>query len=237
MAGGLQALTSFTVTADYHQYETAFDVWAPGRSEPAARVYKPAPLMNRDPYQVLTGPGLDEPAGHVTRHGAWAADGTPVGTVEYLASRLEKRIKRNLLFTPERTTWRFRVEQPGLPALTGHPAGLATRLRFNAVTGDLLDQNALQALGLAEYVVPFTFRFDAAGATGFEIGRPAGRSRVEVSVSDPRIDRRLVLACVVCVNTLYNTTVRQTATSLFPNPFRRYAPDAGTQESQPPPPG
>lgn len=69
-----------------------------------------------------------------------------------------------------------------------------------------------------DYVVPFKFRFDMAGAPGFEISRHAGRPTLHVSVHDSRIDRRLVFACVVYINSLHNPTLSQTAVNLSANP-------------------
>lgn len=219
--GGLQALTSFTVSADYRRQETTFDIRAPGQREPAARLHKNGPVLNLDRFQVLTGPGLGELAGQVARNGAWAADGTRVGTVAYQTGKMDKAMDSRWL-TPVPTSRlrarRWRVEQPGLPPITGAPAGLTTRLRFNPVTDGLLESDVLNGQNPIDYVVPFRFRFDIEGAAAFEISRRAGQSRLRVSVSDPRIDRRLVFACVVFINSLHNPTLSQTAVNLSTNP-------------------
>jgi hypothetical protein len=221
---GLQALRSFTVTADYHRDQTTFDVWSQGRGDPTARLYKRGPVLSLDRFDVLTGPSLDEHVGQVARNGAWAADGTQVGTITYKSSQLDKKLNRPWLFPSSHSGIRARlwlVEQPGLPPVSGPPSGAASRLRFNAITDALLVSDVLHGQNPVDYVAPFRFVFDMAGVPGFEIGRRAGRSRLRVSVREPRIDRRLVLACVVCINSLHNPTVRQTAVNLTTNPFKR----------------
>lgn len=214
--GGLQELTSFTVTAEYRRDETTFDIWAPGGHEPAARLHKRGPVLNLDRFSVLTGPGLGEPAGQVARNGAWAADGAQIGTVAYQASKTDKALQGPGLYKLRAKHWR--VEQAGLPPLTGGPTGLTARLRFNPVTDAVLNSDVLTGQNPIDYLVPFRFRFDMAGAPGFEISRRAGRSTLHVSVQDPRIDRRLVFACVVYINSLHNPTLRQTAVNLTTNP-------------------
>lgn len=218
---GLQALTSFTVTADYGRHETTFDIRAPGQREPAARLHKNGPVLNLDRFEVLTGPGLAEPAGQVARNGAWAADGTQVGTVAYQVSKTDKKLNKSWLNpvpAPGLRAKRWQIEQAGLPPITGGPAGLTGRLRFNAVTDAVLNSDVMVGQNPIDYVVPFKFRFDVAGAPGFEISRHAGRSTLHVSVHDSRIDRRLVFACVVYINSLHNPTLSQTAVNLSTNP-------------------
>jgi hypothetical protein len=226
--GGLQALTSFTVTADYRRHETTFDIWLPDQREPAARLYKDGQFLSRGGFDVLTGARLDEPAGRVARNGAWAADGAQIGTIAFASTRLDKKLDSNWLTSgmagpapPELRARRWRVEQAGLPPLSGGPAGLSSRLRFNGVTDLFLNSDAVSGANPVDYLLPFTFRFGAPGVAGFEISRRAGRSRLHVAVRDPRIDRRLVLACVVCVNVLHNPTLRRAGVGLTTTPFKK----------------
>lgn len=219
----LQALTSFRITADYRRDETTFDIWAPGGREPAARLHKRGPILSREPFCVLTGPGLAEPAGRVARNVAWAADGTQVGTVAYQLTEWDKKLNKPWLSWtpfPGLRARRWRVEQPGLPPITGGPAGLA-RLRFNAITDASLGSDVLGAGSVIDYVMPFRFEFGMEGAPGFGISRRAGRSTLHVSVHDPRVDRRLVFSCAVTINSVRNPTLRKTAVAYTTNPFRR----------------
>lgn len=216
----LQSLTSFTVTADYHRHATTLDVWPEGRPAPEARLHKDGPVLDLDPFRVLTGPRLDEPDGQVSRTGAWAPDGTRIGTVTHLVGRTARKLDRYQVSPAKLQASRWRVEQVGLPVVSGGPAGAIGRLRFNALTDFLLESNVLTGHNPVDYLLPFAFRFAGEGLSGFEISRSAGRSRLSVTVHDPRIDRRLVLACVVSVNSLHNPTLSQAAVNLTTNPRR-----------------
>jgi hypothetical protein len=214
----LQSLTSFTVTASYHRHETTFDVRQAGQRDPVARLHKPGPYLKREPYQLLTGPQLAEPAGKVSGTGAVTADGSSIGTVGRSVSRVDRIAQGS---TASLRARRWQVEQAGMPPMTGRPAGLLTRLRFNTVTDLLLNSDALVGHNPIDYVLPFTFRFSSLQSMAFEVRRKAGRGSYAVSVRDPRVDRRLVLACVLSINALHAPGLRREAADLTTNPFRR----------------
>lgn len=216
MPEALQSLGSFTVTASFERHKTIFEVWPPRQPEPTARLYKDGPLLSRQPFQLLTGLANGEPSGIVTRRGAWTADGTAVGAVLDGAVVLDRL--QGLTPGPKLPRWRWRMEQDGLPVLTGRPAGLAARARFNRVT-DFLLQPPLDTsfLSFGDYVLPFRFRFRAGSLAGFDISRRTGQARLHVTVHDPRIDRRLVLACVVSISSTHESTIRQTAVNITTN--------------------
>jgi hypothetical protein len=207
-ASSLQTLASFTVTGDYRGSETAFEVWQPGKPEPVARMHQAGSLESEwlqsaanPTFDVLTGPH-NQLAGRVTLGGAWAADGTPVGTVQRRSGLVENVVPSTglpaLLFMGD-SQWR--VRQDGLPVMTGQRTGLGARVRFNGLTKLVRNSDVLAGRGLLA-AVPFTFRFRGRGVRGFEITRPAGQSRLVVTVQDPRIDRRLVLSCVLSINVI-----------------------------------
>jgi hypothetical protein len=210
--GELQALTSFMVSAEYRRRETTFDIRRQGKREPVARLHKNSAILSLEPFQLVTGPQLTEPAGRVTRAGAWAPDGTRIGGVEHVETEMTKKLDPVLAGSAGRVSaWNWRVNQDGLPTLTGRPAGISTRLRFNALTDQLLGSSVLSGHNPVDYVLPFKFQFDAPGVAGFLVSRRAGRPRIDVVVRDARIDRRLVLACVVSIHSFHTPTLRQSA--------------------------
>lgn len=210
----LQALASFTVTGDYRGSETTFEIWQPGEPEPVARMHQAGSPQSESlesavnpSFDLLTGPKQDRLAGRVTLGGAWAADGTPVGTVQRRSGLVENVVPGTglpaLLFMGD-SQWR--VRQDGLPVMTGQRTGLGARVRFNGLTKLVSNSDVLAGRGVLA-VVPFTFRFRGRGVRGFEISRPAGQSRLVVTVQDPRIDRRLVLSCVLSINVIDHSHV------------------------------
>lgn len=217
-ANALQSLTSFTVTVSYHRNETTFDVHQRGQRAPVARLHKAGPYLKREPYQLLTGPDLAEAAGKVSGMGAVAADGSPIGTVSRSVSRVDRIAQGS---TASLRARRWQVDQEGMPPMTGRPVGALTRMRFNTVSDLLLNSDALVGHNPIDYVLPFTFRFSLPGSTAFEVRRKAGRGSYAVSVRDPRVDRRLVLACVLSINALHAPGLRREAVDLTTNPFRR----------------
>ena len=68
-------------------------------------------------------------------------------------------------------------------------------------------------------MVALTFRFAAASA-GFTVRRAARRPRFDVTVDDPGLDRRLVLACLTAMTALITWTPGQEAANLAA-PLRR----------------
>lgn len=216
----LQALTSFTVTAGDRADEASFEVWQPGGRQPVARLRqadpspvspdseRAGPIATQPSFDVLAGTQLNQFAGRVTLGGAWAPDGTPVGTVKRRSGRLEDLVPSTglpaLLYMGD-SQWR--VRQDGLPVITGQRSGLGARVRFNGLTNLVSSSDVLADRG-AIAGLPFTFRFKARGTEGFEIARPAGQPRLAVTVHDPRINRLLVLSCVLSINVIHRSRVR-----------------------------
>jgi hypothetical protein len=114
-----------------------------------------------------------------------------------------------------------RVTQPGLPILTGRPSGMLTRLAANPVTDFVLKSDIVPGLDFLDHRAPLAFGFSGRGSAGFTITRRAGRAPYHVHVRDPRIERRLVLACVVSLNSVHAPNLRQYGVDLTTNPFRR----------------
>lgn len=86
-----------------------------------------------------------------------------------------------------RSTWH--LEQPGLGFLTGQETNLAVALLRRFV-------DALSWL-------PYHFEFTLGGQPGFSVVKKWGlRDRYVVSIADPRIDRRLVIAMAVALDAL-----------------------------------
>ena len=102
--------------------------------------------------------------------------GVPVGT-------FRKDFGRSLL----RSTWR--LQQPGLPTLTGQERNVAVALlrRFS---------DSLSWL-------PYHFDFSIGASIAFSVVRRWGlRDRYAIEIRDPRLDRRLVIAMAVALDAL-----------------------------------
>jgi hypothetical protein len=196
----IESLTSFTVTVSYGRSDTTFDVRAPGRSAPVARVHKASQYDSRYLYHVLAGPNLTEPAGYINSTAAWAADRSKLGTIGSEGGALRRR--------------RWRVDQYGLPALIAHPAGVsAVRYRFPL--------SLVLTRTIADNVLPFKLAFRAPESHGFVVARATGiRASFTVTVHDTRVDRRLILACVVALNRYESADLRQEIVDLTANPFK-----------------
>jgi hypothetical protein len=191
----LSELTEFTIATEYGGGRTTLTVHA---RSPVALLHRAADYDSRAPFQVMAGARLDELVGHVSHRGAWAADRTPLGTLD----------DRSLMHS----TWTF--TQHGLGVLHGSSVGVARA------------QEKLAAFGvpMLDLVVPKRFRFRSAESAGFELVRPAGpKDRFRVHIHDPRVDRLLVLACVASLVRDGNTAdLRKFATELTPGrAFRR----------------
>lgn len=104
------------------------------------------------------------------------ASGTPIGL-------FRKNFKQSLLVT----TWH--VEQPGLPTLTGRETNLAVALLRRFV--DWLSW------------LPYHFDFTADGRPVFSVVKKWGlRDRYVVTIHEPQLDRRLVVAMAVALDAL-----------------------------------
>jgi uncharacterized protein YxjI len=102
--------------------------------------------------------------------------GAPIGL-------FRKDFKRSLL----RSTWI--VEQPGLPPVTGQERNLAVALLRRLV--DWLSW------------LPYHFDFTNGGQPGFSVVKKWGlRDRYLVEITDPQLDRRLVIAMAVALDAL-----------------------------------
>jgi hypothetical protein len=197
----LQALTAFTVTVGYHLNQTIMDVYPAGAAQPVARIVKDGPIRARVAYQVLAGPGLSQPAGQVSPSGALRADGSPAGIVNLSGGKVPDAKIHPMSGARhsyvEHSPTRWHIAQPSLPPLTGRAANLRTRLCFNRLA------DLVRWIGFIvwppDLVVPLTFRFDGPGSAGFTVRRPALRARFDVTADDPRLDRRLILACLAAM--------------------------------------
>jgi hypothetical protein len=198
----IQSLTSFTVTVHYGRRDTTFDVWGTDRSMPVARVHKDTQYDSLRLYQVLAGPQAGEPAGFVSAAGAWAADRSKLGTISDKGRALGRR--------------EWQVDQHDLPTLVGRPIG-ASSLRY------VFPLSLLLTATIADNVLPFKVAFRAPESEGFVVARSAGvRAHFPVTVRDPRIDRRLVLACVVHLSWFASADLRKQIVDLTANPFNKW---------------
>jgi uncharacterized protein YxjI len=92
-----------------------------------------------------------------------------------------KDFARSLL----RSTWH--LEQPGLPALVGEERDVVIALLRRFVAGFL----------------PYHFDFTSAGAPAFSVEKRWGiRDTYEVTITNPQVDRRLVIAMAVALDAL-----------------------------------
>ena len=218
----VQALTAFTVTVGYHRDQTVLDIHQPGAEQPVARMVKAGPIRARAAYELFTGPALDRVAGQLSPSGALHTDGTPVGVVNLSGGRVADASihpmsgARHSYVVADPTVWR--VVPVGLPPLVGHAADRQTRFCFNRLT------KLWEKVGFGIWVDAFialTFDFRAPDSAGFRVKRAGGgRARFEVSVADPRIDRRMVLACLAAMAALLTWTPRREAVDAV-SPFRR----------------
>lgn len=203
-AGELQALSSFRVKVRMSRKQTILEVTTAGKEEPVARMAKVGPLRKRAAYELFTGPGLKTPAGTLSASGALDADGAPVGIVNLSGTAVPDSDIHPLsgghvaYAGANPTKWRF--IQPDLPPLKGQAVDVATRLLNNPAT------DAAGSVGFStwmpDYVVPQTFRYSAPGCDGFTVALTSRKARLDVTVHDPRVDRRLILACVAALTLL-----------------------------------
>ncbi|WP_225846502.1 hypothetical protein [Streptomyces sp. HPF1205] len=203
-AAGLEALTSFSTAFTLHFNRTIADIlWSDGQP-PVARMVKVGPLRKRSSYQLLTGTGLQTLAGTLTETGAVDADDVPIGIVNTTAGAradsdihpLTGGMRAGVSTAP--TTWR--VVQQGLPPLVGRAADEETERAFRPVN------KAVELIG--EFIpvwVPVRGRhlllqYSAPDCEGFTVGVDGPKAEhMTVTVHDPRVDRRLVLACLAAL--------------------------------------
>jgi hypothetical protein len=216
-AAVLRGLTDFTVRARFQLRRTVLDIHQPGRREPVARMVKPTRIYQPVAYELFTGSSLDELAGHLTTGGAVGPDGTTIGIVNRSGGRIPDAAVHPLSGVRQPGSGsdpRFwRVAQLDLPPLTGRVVGLVTWLCFNWIT------SLLGWLGLIVWprmLVPLTFDFRGPDGRGFRV-MTAGwyRARVTVRVDDPRVERRLVLACVAAVVLFFTEAPRRDLVNLM----------------------
>jgi hypothetical protein len=219
-AAGLQALTSFSAVVTLSADRTTLDIRSSDELPPVARMTKAGALRRRAAYELFTGPDLTTAAGTLSASGALAADGTPVGIVNLSGGRksdadvhpLSGGLTAYALDNP--TKWR--VVQPGLPGLAAEPVDPAARLSYNKVT-DAMDRIGF-GVKVPDYLAPMTFRFHAPGCAGFTVTLTSRKARMDVTVQDPRVDRRLVLAVLAALALKVMETPRREVTdagSLF----------------------
>jgi hypothetical protein len=178
MTHDLPSLEAFSVTIDYGRSHTTFNVVPEGGRQPAARMRKDSAYDTRHPYEVHSGPGLDQFLGWVTPFAAMTAERAEIGTVEYH----ERSVRGD--------DWV--ITQHGLPApLTGRPEGLSSELRH----GSPLRMIPLQEM--SDAFLSSRLLFSSPHSPGFTLTRRGGvRGRFAVEIHDPAVDRLLVLACV-----------------------------------------
>jgi hypothetical protein len=228
----LQGLTSFKAIVGYELRQTVLDIWSAGSSHPVARLAKTGPLLRPGAYGLYTGPGLSEVTAHVTPSGAQYPDGTPIGIVNLGGGRhadgaiqpLSGARHSYVVHNPAR----WRIVQPGLPPLPGEAVG-STRLHHNRLT-DFIER-AVFPFDIVPYPIPnllalMRFRFSAPGSAGFTVKFRVGQSRIQVTMADPHLDRRLIFACLTALAALNMWTPRGELVDMAA-PFRRHRRDRG----------
>ena len=224
----LHNLTTFKATVDHRLHETVVDILAPGTRQPVARLAKAGPMIRPGAYVLLTGPGLAEVTAHLTPSGAQHVDGAPIGVINLSGSaRTDAAIhplngSRHSPVVHNPARWR--VVQPGLPVLTGKALG-STRLHHNRIA-DLQDRPYLDMI---PYPVPnllmlMRFRFSAPDSAGFTVQYRRGRPHIEVTVNEPRLDRRLVFAAITALIATNMWSPGEELTGMLA-PFRRKSRD------------
>ncbi len=174
-----QNLTQFDIVPDYKVRSTTFEVVAPGREMPVARLHRDENVSAAGPsYRVLAGPALDIPVGVVNESAAGDMNRRRIGTVS------AAQIRRGSVGL----TWE--VFQDGLGKLFGEQAGG----KFGGVYG--LDTVTFGLTDLAELRI----RFSGEESPGFDLVKPTGiTKRCTFTVHDPRIDRLLLFSCFLCL--------------------------------------
>lgn len=209
----IQSLDSFTVSVDYGRKHTTFHVCVDGQHAPVVQMRKRGVYDSRYRYSVYAGPQLDELVGFVSNVGTEASDGqVKLGRVDHRSGGLLGKDQ-----------WTF--AQTDLPVLTGMPKGFSGKLRDSRARSlaECLSPSIIPAIASSVFDVSTSrcLLFSAQESTGFELIRRAGlRSRYAVKIHDDRINRLLVLACVVHYDTFCTRDPRQAIADWTSNPLR-----------------
>lgn len=197
----IQSLNSFTVHPHYGRSSTTFDICLDRGRAPVVRAHKDGAYDGVRQYEVHAGPELDQLIGYVASFDAWSVGRSQLGEVRHRFRILHH------------TQWIF--AQKGLGELVGEPVGVSSRLRRGSSLSTILDNPA------TDVVFSSRFHFRSPESAGFELTRLRGlRARYAVKVCDDRVDRLLVLACVVHFARFSTEDVRQAIVDLASNPFR-----------------
>jgi hypothetical protein len=221
-ASQLQSLTSFGATVTQRPDRTVLDIVPAGASQPVARMTKLGALRKRAAYELWTGRELTAPAGQLSASGALDAAGNSLGVVNLSGGKktdadihpLSGGLKSYVSDNPTR----WRVIQPGLQPLTVRAMDRRTRLRHNRAA------EVADTIGLPNLVGgPQTFGFSGPDCAGFTITLYSSKSRLEVTVHDERVDRRLILACVAALTLICMDNLSGDVADLL-SYFRRSSP-------------
>lgn len=214
-------LTDFTATVDFAVDRTSLEVTAGGV---VARLVKAGDVRKRAAYQLFASQNPERDIAHLTPSGAEDLSGAPIGIVNLSGgARPDTDIQpmsgaRHTYVRDDPTEWA--VVQPGLGRLTGEADGAATKLTFNRVTRFLGRQGVpVPTPGL---VAPMTVCYRSPESPGFTVTTRmvSMRGRFEVAIADPRVDRRLVLACLTALTAVVLWTPRREGISSI-SPFHR----------------
>lgn len=217
----IQGLTTCAVTVGYRLDQTVLDVWRPEQPRPVARLAKNGPIRARAAYQLFVGPELNQVAGQVSPSGALDVTGAPVGLVNLSGGRVADGDihpmsgARHSYVVHNPAQWR--IVQTGLPLLTGEAVGRATRMCFNRLT-DLGERTGFE-LPTPDFLVTLHFRYGAPESPGFAVKVSQRKARFDVTIEDPRIDRRLVFACLTAMAALLMWNPKREAVDMA-SPFR-----------------
>lgn len=220
----LGAFTEFTATVGFAANKTTLDVLAGADQTLLARLEKTGDVRKPAAYQLFPGADLARDIAHLTPSGAQDETGAPIGIVN-----LSDGTKPDADIQPmsgarhgyvQHDPTRWAVVQPGLPRLTGEAADRATKMTFNRITGFLSRQGIL--VPTPGLVAPMTVHYRAQDSAGFTVTTRmvSWQGRFEVTVADPGVDRRLVLACLTALTALVLWTPRREGISSI-SPFRR----------------
>ncbi|MEZ0092792.1 hypothetical protein [Streptacidiphilus sp. EB129] len=203
----IRTLDAFTVRFEFRVRETTWTVHAKGERAPVARVHRPDGPSSRRPYRVYSGPQLDTEIGLLAGGTAFAPDRTRIGGV--VRDRVEG-VRGQLL---QNEVWTF--SQVGFGDLAGNPVGLGSRAR-HTLLDDYMDNSVADAL------LDHRLRYRSDDSSGFELIRRSGmRSRYDVRIHDPRVNRILVLAAVGCFDDLYGDADMRKLGPMVAGLFRR----------------
>lgn len=201
-AAELQALTSFHAEVEKRRDRTTLDIHPARGAAPVARMTKVGPPGKRAAYELFTGPGLNVAAGLLTPSGGVDTHEAPFGVVnlsdgEKTDAEIHPLSGGLRSYTTENPT-AWRIVQPGLLPLTGEAANADTRRAFRrGPVADVIGKIGITPLWLPTRRSQLEFRFKAPGCEGFRVAMK-GES-FDVEVLDPRVDRRLILACLAAL--------------------------------------